>query len=201
MKIKRTERKKENNIALWIALISCIATAFASISSFISASQTKLANKVNLRPYIMIKNTQNVLLFNGPPFVVLPYQLENVGAAPALNIRKGYTSYIIEKSSNERLIQDFRELQEKKDALLPSQTSAIHPDNINITGFDSSKLDSIKCIRVELKTTYQGFPEVDQRTYYSKSILELYPGITPDGKVIFMVSQPKLDFGFENQNK
>lgn len=189
------ERKKDN----WISLVACIAAAFSAFAAFLSANQSTVANKINLRPYLIIKNYSNFLLYQGLPFVVFPYQLQNVGTAPALNICKGYISYIVEKSNQEIIIQDFREPQEKKDALLPYQLSAIHPDNINITGFDPSKLDSIKCIKVELKITYQGFLDIDKRTYFSKSILEFYPKVIQGGKIIFIVSQPKLDFGFEKE--
>ena len=189
--IKKLNKEK---IKEWAPIIACIAAALSALAAFICADQLKLANKVHLSPYLMINNTKNVLLYEEPPFIVLPYQLKNCGSAPALKINKGYTSYLVEKSGKMELVQNFREPIEKTDALLPDQISAVHLDNINITGFDIEKITKIK---VELKITYQGFEEVDKRTRYSKSILELYPKKTPDNKIVFIVSQPALDFGFE----
>ncbi len=197
----KNKEDKENGSLFWIPLIACLAAVFASFSAFISARQTELANKVKLRPYVMIMLESNDLEYNGPPHIVLPYKLGNVGAAPALNVLKGYTSYLIEQSGEEIIIRDRRELPKEVDAILPSQVSARHDDNIDISKFDLSKIDNVNKIRVELKITYQGFPEVDKRTYYSKSLLELFPKITPSGRVRFLVTQPKLDFGFENLNK
>jgi len=189
--------KSEKNKNL-IPIIACVAAVISALAAFTISNQAKLANKVRLRPYLTINNTSNRLIYEKAPFIVLPYQLKNSGVTPALRINKGYVSYLVEKSGEKKLVQNFRESGEKIDALLPNQLSAVHVDSINITGFDIEKIDKI---RVELKIIYQGFNEIDTRKYYSKSIFELYPTKTANNKIVFAVSQPALDFGFENEKK
>lgn len=61
----------------------------ASLSEEI-ALRTKLSQQIQLRPYVIINPIKNILPYNSPSYVVLPYQLENKGIAPALNIHKSY---------------------------------------------------------------------------------------------------------------
>jgi hypothetical protein len=185
-----------------ISVLSCIVAVFSAMAAWQSASNSKnmvvlgkLAQQVQLRPYVLIDPVQNVIPYDGSTFVILPYQLMNKGNAPALNIHKGYASYVRDETGQEKLIQHFEEPADKNDALAPSQSSAIHVDNINVSGVDLSDVGNVT-FRVELKVTYLGFPEVDTRSYYSKAILILTPQKQQD-KIVFLVSQPYLDFGFE----
>ena len=192
--------KESNNNAKRTTIISIvvgIATFMAAFSALFNAQQVKLANKVELRPYVIIEPAGNALPHNGSGFVTLPYQLVNKGKAPALSIHKGYTSYILDESGNQTKIQGFEEPLGKVDALAPAQSSAIHMDQINITGVNSSNIEHVT-VKVELKIKYQGFEEVDDRRYYSKAIFVLIPKKMENDKVVFIVAQPYLDFGFEN---
>jgi hypothetical protein len=185
-----------------ISVFSCIIAVLSAMAAWQSASNSKniavlakSAQQVQLRPYVLIDPVQNVIPYDGSTFVILPYQLTNKGSAPALNIHKGYASYVRKEAGQERLIQFFEESTDKRDALAPSQSSAIHVDEINISGVDVSSMENVT-FKVELKVTYQGFSEVDTRSYYSKAILILTPQKQQD-KIVFLVSQPYLDFGFE----
>ncbi len=177
-----------------ISVLSCIVAVFSAMAAWQSASNSKnmvalgkSAQQVQLRPYVLIDPVQNVIPYDGSTFVILPYQLTNKGNAPALNIHKGYASYIREEAGQEKLIQLFEESADKKDALAPSQSSAIHVDEINISGVDPSSIENVT-FKVELRVTYQGFPEVDTRGYYSKAILILIP---KKGAMLFLVETPQ----------
>jgi len=184
-----------------VPFLSCVVAILAATAAWQSASaakkmaeQARLTQQVQLRPYVIIQPVSNVLPYKGSSHVTLPYQLENKGTAPALHIRKGYKSFLVDQSGKENLIQAFDESKEKTDALAPSQSSAIHMDEINISGFNSE----IVQIKVELKVTYEGFQEVDGRRNYSKATLILTPKKINGDKIVFGVAQPYLDFGFEN---
>jgi len=130
-----------------ISVLSCIVAVFSAMAAWQSASNSenmvalgKSAQQVQLRPYLVIDPAQNVIPYDGSNFAILPYQLTNKGNAPALNIHKGYTSYLHDETGQEKLIQHFEESADKKDALAPSQSSAIHVDNINISGVDFSPM-------------------------------------------------------------
>jgi hypothetical protein len=205
-----SERVISFNKGLLIAtIVASVAAVISAGASLIGANQQRLESRAQLRPYVLIKLANNAMRLNkkngmfflpyeSPQFAVLPYQLENVGSTPALKIRKNYSSYMVDDSGKEVLIQSFKDIGEKTDALLPSQDSATHVDNINISGFDSTKLN--KRIRVDLEITYKGFSEVDQRISYSKANLMLIPDKMDNGEIGFYVSQPSLDFGFEDKN-
>lgn len=223
VKESNTNTEKANNIASQankiseriidfnkkLLIVSIVASSAAVISAgaaLVGANQQKLESRAQLRPYVLIKLADNVMRRNkdGWPFipykdsksVSLPYRLENVGSTPALKIRKGYTSYWIDNSDKENLIQSYKETEDKTDALLPSQDSAIHMDQINISGFDPINMNKI---RVDLEITYKGFSEVDHRVSYSKARFVLIPDKMQNDEIGFYVSQPSLDFGFENK--
>lgn len=69
-------------------------------------------------------------------------------------------------------------------------------DSINIAGGNLGEIDHFK---VDLKITYKGFPEVDTRCHYSKATLLLNLQKLDGNKMVFTVSQPYLDFGFEKE--
>ena len=175
----------------WIAIV---ISAVALTTSFHSCSQVNQAQKAQIRPYVIIEPSMNPLQWDGGIFVRFPYRLKNIGQAPSLRILKGYSSYLENKSGNRSLIQPFKEKTGNEDALAPTQVSAIHVDDINITGFDPAKHSSI---RVELEITYEGFCEIDSRRYLSKAIFIFIPERVSNNKFIFYISQPKLSFGYE----
>lgn len=177
----------------WVAII---ISGVALGTSFHSCSQVEQAQKAQIRPYIIIEPSMNSnqLEWDGSVSLKFPYGLKNIGEAPALKILQGYDSYLENKSGGSNLVQSFKDQPGREDALAPTQTSAIHMRDINMTGFDPNQHVSI---RVELKITYGGFPEIDSRSYSSKAIFKLTPREGPENKFIFLVSQPKLAFGFE----
>ncbi len=204
---KDKEEQKQKRL-LVTAIVASLAAVISAVAAWMGAYQQKLESRAQLRPYVLIKLANNAMRWNkknglpflpyeGPQFVTLPYQLENVGSTPALKIKKGYSSYLVDNSEKATLIQSFKDTGDKTDALLPSQASAIHMDQINISGLDSSKFD--KRIQVDLEITYKGFSEVDHRVSYSKANLILIPDKMDNGEIGFYVSQPSLDFGFENK--
>lgn len=196
--LERRERAKEyikQRRMFVISIVAMLAAVISAVAALVGANQQKLQTRAQLNPYVLIKPAQNVLQLKDQNVVVLPYRLENVGSTPALEIKKGYTSYLVDSSGKEKLIQAYKEPEDKTDALLPSQTSAVHVDNINISGFNPSDLSSK--IRVDLEVTYKGFSEVDSRVAYSRARLVLLPGKTKEGQIVFYVSQPFLDFGFK----
>ena len=173
----------------WIVIVISVV---ALVTSFRSCSQVEQAQKAQIRPYVIIDPSTNTLQWDGGIFVKFPYRLKNIGEAPALKILQGYDSYLENKSGGRTLVQSFKDTEE--DALAPTQISAIHVPDINITGFDPNQHTSI---RVELKITYGGFPEIDSRRYFSKALFILRPDKLSENKFVFYVSQPKLFFGFE----
>jgi hypothetical protein len=204
---KISERIIGFNKGLLIAsIVAAVAAVISAGAAWMGANQQKLESRAQLRPYVLIKLADNVMRRNkdgwpfipykDPKFVTLPYRLKNVGSTPALKIRKGYTSYWVDSSDKENLIQPYREAEDKTDALLPSQESAIHMDQINISGFDPISMNKI---RVDLEITYKGFSEVDRRISYSKARFVLIPDKMQNDEIGFYVSQPSLDFGFENK--
>ncbi len=199
-KILSDQQSGQNKWMLFWTAIVAVTSIFASITSWNSAKSANLSviqaentAKAQLRPYLLIELVKNQLPWDGKAKIVLPVNLRNIGQTPALKILKGYNSFLLDKSGVNILVQPFRERAGEEDSLSPTQISAKHMLDINITGFN---LEKNLAIKVELLISYEGFHEIDSKRYFSKSIYIMTPRKTANGTVVFIVSQPKLAFGY-----
>ena len=176
--IREEQKDRRENRIWWVPITALITSILSVVATWNSVSisrssyqEQKQAKVAELRPYLMFDLFRTVLPYNkDTTFIELPYQLQNIGKTSALHIQKEYTSYLIDSSGKEHIVQHYIEPEETTGDLLPSQTSPIHVDNINISGFHLATHQSIK---VESKISYQ--QESGSIRYFSKTILVLIP--------------------------
>ena len=95
-----------NKGLLAAAIVASIAAVISAGAVWMGANQQRLESRAQLRPYVLIKLADDAMRRNqdGRPFipykdsksVTLPYRLENVGSTPALEIRQGYSTYLVD---------------------------------------------------------------------------------------------------------
>ena len=199
--MKDSNGKKESKGETWrdpkliMTLVVCIAAVVSAISASKSAKEALRANQSNIKPYIKFNLDQNPITNRTPVHAVLPYRLENVGGGPAFDIKRSYESYLVKKDGTKKLIQHYD--MPIADNLFPFQYSARHPDDINITGFDSI---DVSYVAVELKTIYRGDSEIDKNVYFSKNFWGLHPK-KEKNRYYFIVSQTHQEYGIETNLK
>ncbi len=206
---RQKEREKNNSkhfecLSLGISFLTFLAAVFSGISAWKSADiskmladQEKQAQRVQLRPYVKVMLTNPILPYDDSGiYVVLPYQLENTGSSTALDVRRQYTSYLIDKVGKENKVQTYQ--APNIGDILPAQRSPLQPDDINISGFN---LEDLLPLKVELKIVYHGPPEIDSRAYCSKTVLILYPQKLKNGKILFYISIPMESSVCESDEK
>lgn len=178
---------------VFVMSILVLITAFYASDTRKMAFEMKKTNQINLRPFLLIRGEN--IFYDKEGNLIFPVNLVNVGSAPAKNVRLHHRLF-----RNDDCIKNWFEPEKEKIVVFPQEEPPLrHLEEIGGYTIKQDKL-ATDLFKIQFIVTYNGFKDIDDRTYYTLANFKLKPlSYEQKGEVWtneFSVAQPSSDEGF-----